>query len=62
LTPDLVIKTGSPMLEVLTHYRPKIDASDVLARLNMKSREFFLVSAHREENIEFRLPAELTAG
>jgi len=52
LAPDLVIKTGSPMLEVLTHYRPKIDASDVLARLNLKSREFFLVSAHREENIE----------
>lgn len=52
LATDLVIKTGSPMLEVLTHYRPKIDASDVLARLNLKSREFFLVSAHREENIE----------
>ena len=52
LAPDLVIKTGSPMLEVLTHYRPKIDASDVLARLNLKPREFFLVSAHREENIE----------
>ena len=52
LPPDLVIKTGSPMFEVLTHYRPKIDASDVLARLGLKSREFFLVSAHREENIE----------
>lgn len=52
LAPDLVIKTGSPMFEVLTHYRPKIDASDVLVRLNLKSREFFLVSAHREENIE----------
>ena len=52
LAPDLVIKTGSPMLEVLTHYRPKIDASDVLARLDLKSRELFLVSAHREENIE----------
>ena len=52
LAPDLVIKTGSPMLEVLTHYRPKIDASDALTRLNVKPGEFFLVSAHREENIE----------
>lgn len=52
LAPDLVIKTGSPMFEVLTHYRSKIDASDVLARLNLKPRDFFLVSAHREENIE----------
>jgi len=52
LAPDLVIKTGSPMFEVLTHYRPKIDASDALTRLNVKPGEFFLVSAHREENIE----------
>ena len=52
LAPDLVIKTGSPMFEVLTHYRPQIDRSDVLARLGLKAGEFFVVSAHREENIE----------
>lgn len=52
LPSDLVIKTGSPMFEVLTHYRPKIDESDVLARLDLKRGEYFLVSAHREENIE----------
>lgn len=52
LAPDLVIKTGSPMFEVLTHYRPKIDASDVLARLNLTPHEYFLISAHREENID----------
>ena len=52
LPPDLVIKTGSPMFEVLTHYRPNIDASDVLARLTLKAVGYFVVSAHREENIE----------
>lgn len=52
LPPDLVIKTGSPMFEVLTHYRPLIDASDVLTRLELTAGGFFLVSAHREENIE----------
>jgi UDP-N-acetyl-L-fucosamine synthase len=52
LPPDLVIKTGSPMLEVLTHYRPRIDASDILARLDLTEGGYFLVSAHREENIE----------
>jgi UDP-N-acetyl-L-fucosamine synthase len=52
LPPDMVIKTGSPMFEVLTHYRPGIDASDVLSRLKLKAGEFFVVSAHREENIE----------
>lgn len=52
LPPDFVIKTGSPMFEVLTHYRPRIDASDVLSRLGLAEGEFFLVSAHREENIE----------
>ncbi|MEH6949974.1 UDP-N-acetylglucosamine 2-epimerase (non-hydrolyzing) [Nitrobacter sp. NHB1] len=52
LPPDLVIKTGSPMYEVLTHYRPKIDASDVLARWNLSPENYFVVSAHREENIE----------
>lgn len=52
LPPDMVIKTGSPMFEVLSHYRPKIDGSDVLDRLGLKAGEYFLVSAHREENIE----------
>jgi UDP-N-acetylglucosamine 2-epimerase len=52
LPPDLVIKTGSPMFEVLSHYRPRIDASDVLWRLELSEQEYFLVSAHREENID----------
>ncbi len=52
LPPDLVIKTGSPMFEVLTHYRPRIDASDVLTRLELNEAGYFVVSAHREENIE----------
>jgi UDP-N-acetylglucosamine 2-epimerase (non-hydrolysing) len=52
LPPDLVIKTGSPMFEVLTHYRPRIDASDVLNRLELAPENFFVVSAHREENID----------
>src|SRR5450830_535128 len=52
LPPDLVIKTGSPMFEVLTHYRPRIDASDVLVRLGLEAQGYFVVSAHREENIE----------
>jgi UDP-N-acetylglucosamine 2-epimerase (non-hydrolysing) len=52
LSPDLVIKTGSPMFEVLTHYRSQIDTSDVLTRLSLKGEGYFLVSAHREENID----------
>lgn len=52
LPPDLVIKTGSPMAEVLAHYRPRIDASDILNRLGLESGKFFLVSAHREENVD----------
>jgi UDP-N-acetylglucosamine 2-epimerase (non-hydrolysing) len=52
LPPDLVIKTGSPMFEVLTHYRPQIYASDILTRLELVAGCFFVVSAHREENIE----------
>lgn len=53
LLPDRVIKTGSPMFEVLNHYLPQIEASDVLERLNLKAGEYFLVSAHREENIDY---------
>ncbi|MGN7739578.1 non-hydrolyzing UDP-N-acetylglucosamine 2-epimerase [Pseudomonas sp. 22526] len=52
LSPDMVIKTGSPMFEVLTHYHSGIDESDVLERLGLKAGQFFVVSAHREENIE----------
>ena len=52
LSPDRVIKTGSPMFEVLSHYAPKIDASDALSRLGIVEREYFVVSAHREENID----------
>ena len=52
LPPDQVIKTGSPMAEVLAHYRPRIDASDVLARLGLQEGQFFVVSAHREENVD----------
>lgn len=52
LPPDLVIKTGSPMLEVLSFYRPRMQASTVLARLGLQDRRYFLVSAHREENVE----------
>ncbi|MBL8335424.1 MAG: UDP-N-acetyl glucosamine 2-epimerase [Rhodoferax sp.] len=52
LPPDLVIKTGSPMFEVLTHYRPQIDASRALERLGLAPDAYFVVSAHREENIE----------
>lgn len=52
LPPDMVIKTGSPMFEVLNHYRDGIEASDVLARLGLEAGKFFVVSAHREENID----------
>jgi UDP-N-acetylglucosamine 2-epimerase len=52
LPPDQVIKTGSPMYEVLHHYLPQIQASSALVRLGLETERYFLVSAHREENIE----------
>jgi UDP-N-acetylglucosamine 2-epimerase (non-hydrolysing) len=52
IPPDRIIKTGSPMYEVLTHYRPKIDRSDVLERLGLTQDGYFVVSSHREENID----------
>lgn len=51
LPADRIIKTGSPMFEVLNHYMPDIQASDVLKRLELEEGKFFVVSAHREENI-----------
>ena len=52
LSPDLVIKTGSPMYEVLSHYKNQINQSNVLDRLKLEKNAYFVVSAHREENIE----------
>lgn len=52
LPPDMVIKTGSPMFEVLNYYRDGIEASDVLERLGLEEGQFFVVSAHREENVD----------
>lgn len=52
LPADMVIKTGSPMLEVLNAYREGIEQSDILERLELKKYEFFVVSAHREENVD----------
>jgi UDP-N-acetylglucosamine 2-epimerase (non-hydrolysing) len=51
LPADRIIKTGSPMFEVLNHYLPSIESSDILSKLNLTQYEYFVVSAHREENI-----------
>ncbi len=52
LSPDLVIKTGSPMAEVLAHYRERIDRSEILKTLSLESGMYFVVSSHREENVD----------
>ena len=52
LPAETVIKTGSPMREVLNHYWSGIEASDVLKRLDLRAKEYFVVSAHREENVD----------
>ena len=52
IAPDRVIKTGSPMYEVLHHYRTQIDASDILGRLGLTAGGYFVVSCHREENLD----------
>ena len=52
LSPDMIVKTGSPMFEVLNHYKKKIDSSDILSKHDLQAGKYFLVSAHREENID----------
>lgn len=51
LSADRIIKTGSPMFEVLNHYLPSIKSSNILDRLQLERNKYFVVSAHREENI-----------
>ena len=57
IRPETIIKNGSHMPEVLDYYRPKFEASDVLSRLQLEAGKYFLVSAHREENVD--TPANL---
>ena len=55
LKPETLIKTGSPMMEILDYYRSEIDASDILEQLKVEPEEYFLVSTHREENIDSQI-------
>lgn len=50
--PEQIIKTGSPMREVLNFYRPKIDASEIVKQLNLSEGKYFVISSHREENVD----------
>jgi len=52
IKPELIVKTGSPMYEVISFYKRKIESSNVLERLNLSEYQYFVVSAHREENID----------
>ena len=58
LPPDQIIKTGSPMREVIEYYLPKIVASKILSTLKLPAQKYFVVSSHREENVDS--PANLT--
>jgi len=66
LPPDRIIRTGSPMFEVLHYYMPKIQRSEIRSQLKLKDREYFVVSCHREENVDsesnFRRLIELLNG
>lgn len=58
LPPERVIKTGSPMFEVLDHYRPKCEASNILEQLQLTPESYYVVSVHREENVDSRAQLE----
>jgi UDP-N-acetylglucosamine 2-epimerase (non-hydrolysing) len=52
VSPEMIIKTGSPMLEVINYYSPKINSSNIVARLDLEKSKYFVFSAHREENVD----------
>jgi UDP-N-acetylglucosamine 2-epimerase len=58
LAPDRIIKTGSPMFEVLSYYKKNIEASDILQKLGLKIGKYFVVSMHREENVDYTYQLE----